>query len=57
MMRSVFDDTHVTHGGQEADSTVGLMLLLDTLTAVGDQVAELPAPLGLVRRRVGSGAG
>ena len=29
------------------DSPVSLELLLDTLTAVRDQVAELPPPLGL----------
>ena len=49
------NDTHVTQGGHEADSPIGLMLLLDTLTAVGDQVAKLPAPLRLFAAELEAG--
>ena len=36
-------------------STVDLELLLDTLTAVGDEVAELPPPLGLFATELEAG--
>ena len=53
------NDTEIEHVGQPSIdgevSPVGLMLLLDTLTAVADEVAELPAPLGLFATELESG--
>ena len=51
----IIEQPIVTGNPSGPDSPVTLELLLDTLTAVGDQVAELPPPLGLFATELEAG--
>ena len=48
-------DTEREAIGQLGHGAVDLVLLLDILTAVGDQIAELPPPLGLFAAELEAG--